>query len=147
MTENKPPEDNISEEFRNLGQNLAEVLRTAWESPERKKFQQELETGLTELGKTLKREANTFNDSPTGQRLKENVQDVREGLHTGEAQTKVRSELLSALRFFNGELEKVIEHVENRASAGTNASVEQSASEQREAHPDNGEANSGPNLS
>lgn len=148
MNENKSPEDNLSEEFRKLGQNLAEALRTAWESPERKQFQQELETGLTELSQTVKREAETFNESPTGQRFKENVQEVRGRLRTGEAQVRVRNELLAALRMFNKELEKVAEHLENRSSGSSNATREQSAPEpQRDEHPDDGETPSTTNPS
>jgi hypothetical protein len=107
MSESTPSEDNLAEEFRNLGKNLMDAFRTAWETPERKKLQQDIESGLNELGNTLKEEYDTFNESPTGQRLKADVEDVRERVRTGEAEAKVRSDLLIALRTVNDELQKV----------------------------------------
>ena len=107
MSESTPSEDNLAEEFRNLGKNLMDAFRTAWETPERKKLQQDIESGLNELGNTLKEEYDTFNESPTGQRLKADAEDMRERVRTGEAEAKVRSDLLIALRTVNDELQKV----------------------------------------
>ena len=107
MSESTPSEDNLAEEFRNLGKNLMDAFRTAWEAPERKKLQQDIESGLNELGNTLKEEYDTFNESPTGQRLKADAEDMRERVRTGEAEAKVRSDLLIALRTVNDELQKV----------------------------------------
>jgi hypothetical protein len=106
MSENEPSENDLTEEFRKLGKNLADALRTAWESPERKKFQQEIENGINELGTTLNKEFGTFMESPTGQRLKSDVQDLGEHLRTSEAQQRAREEILSALRRANIEIQQ-----------------------------------------
>jgi hypothetical protein len=120
MSENMPPENDIAEEFRNLGKNLADALRTAWESPERKKFQQEIENGINEMGATLSKEFGTFIESPTGQRLRSDMEDLGEHLRTGETQQHAREELLAALKRANIEIQ--------RATARWNASKgEQSA--------------------
>jgi hypothetical protein len=109
MSENKPPENDLAEEFRNLGKNLAEALRTAWESPERKKFQQEIENGINEMGASLSKEFGTFIEGPTGQRLRSDVEDLGERLRTGEAQQRARDELLTALRRANIEIQRATE--------------------------------------
>jgi hypothetical protein len=109
MTDQKPPEENLAEEFRNLGKNLASTLQTAWDSSERKRLQQEISTGLNELGATLNREAQKFNESETGQRFKAEAKEFEERLHTGEVQDKVRLELVNAMRTLNTELEKLIQ--------------------------------------
>lgn len=106
MTDNTKPEENLEDEFRNLGQNLVEALRTAWDSPERKKLQQEIGNGLTELNATLKKEFEDFDSSETGQRLKSDVENLRQRVRSGEAEEKVRSELLNALRIANEEIRK-----------------------------------------
>jgi hypothetical protein len=124
MSENKPPENDLAEEFRNLGKNLAEALRTAWESPERKKFQQEIENGVNEMGTTLSKEFGTFIESPTGQRLRSDVEDLGERVRTGEAQQRAREELLTALRRANIEIQRATERW--NASKG-----EQSASSEK----------------
>lgn len=114
MGESNPPEDKLAEEFRNLGKNLMDAFRTAWETPERKKLQQDIESGLNELGNTLRQEYNTFNESPTGQKLKADVEDLQERVRTGEAEAKVRSDLLVALKTVNEELQKVTDRLASR---------------------------------
>jgi len=106
MNETPKPETDIADEFRALGENLVKTLRAAWESPERKKLEQEIEAGLTELASTLKVEAATFKDSEAGQRLRSDFDDLRQRVHSGEAAEKARDELIKALRLVNAELEK-----------------------------------------
>jgi hypothetical protein len=111
MSESTPPEDKLAEEFHNLGKNLMDAFRTAWETPERQKLQQDIESGLNELGNTLRQEYNTFSESPTGQKLKADVEDLHERVRTGEAEAKVRSDLLVALKTVNEELQKVTDRL------------------------------------
>jgi hypothetical protein len=107
MSEEKPSENSIADEFRNLGENLINSVRNAWESEERKKLQQEVEEGLNQLAATLKMEVETFKESPAGQRIRSDVADLRERVRTGEAESKLREEILKALRMINAELEKI----------------------------------------
>jgi hypothetical protein len=109
MSDNPPPESNVSEELRNLGKNLLGALQAAWEAPEFKQFQQDLSHGLGELGSTVKKEVNNFNDSPAGQQFRTDVNQFGERIRTGETQEKVRGELVGALKIANSELEKVIQ--------------------------------------
>jgi succinate dehydrogenase/fumarate reductase flavoprotein subunit len=108
MSETKKNEDILADEFRNLGKNLAEVMRAAWESPERKNIQAEIETGLDDLGKSLNQEVNSFRQSPSGQRLKEDVEELNQRIRNGEVTTKARDELLAALKRANEELQNVL---------------------------------------
>jgi hypothetical protein len=117
MTDNPKPEENLEDEFRNLGQNLVEALRTAWDSPERKRLQQEIGNGLTELNATLKKEFEDFDSSETSQRLKSDVENLRQRVRSGEAETKVRSELLNALRIANEEIRKATANWKAAASS------------------------------
>ena len=104
--ENKTPNDDIGDQLNELGKNLRDALRTAWESDERRKLQQEIEVGLANLGDSLSQAAKEFTDSPTGQNLKEDVKDMHERWQTGDVGTKVRSEITEALRTVNQELQK-----------------------------------------
>jgi NTP pyrophosphatase (non-canonical NTP hydrolase) len=97
----------ILDELREMGRNLRDALQSAWDSDERKKLQQELEDGLTEVSSTLNQAARDFKDSPAGQNLKSDVADFQERLNTGEVSLKVRSEIVEALRVVNTELRKV----------------------------------------
>ena len=102
----RPEEERIINEFRQLGKNLVEMVQAAWESPERKRLQQEVEAGLDELSTTVKQEVQTFKESPTGQRLKSDFQEARQKFRTGEAQSRVREEILAALKTINAELKQ-----------------------------------------
>jgi hypothetical protein len=106
QNENKSPTDDIGDQLNELGKNLRDALRTAWESDERRKLQQEIEVGMANLGDSLSQAAKEFTDSPTGQNLKEDVKGIHERWQTGEVGTKVRSEITEALRTVNRELQK-----------------------------------------
>jgi ElaB/YqjD/DUF883 family membrane-anchored ribosome-binding protein len=106
MSQTEPRKENLSEEFRNLGENLVGLLRAVWESPERQDLQQEIESGINQLNNTVKTEMDSFSESPTGQRLKSDVQAVNEKIRSGETQEKIRDELLQALKTINDELQK-----------------------------------------
>jgi uncharacterized membrane protein YccC len=133
MTEERPPEENLTDELRRLGKNLSEALRSAWESPERRRLQQELETGLNELTDTIRSEVRAFSESPTGQRFKADVEDVRQKVRSGEAETRVREELVNALRTVNAELQKVSERWASQETGGKEG---EQAPEKHEIHPD-----------
>ncbi len=121
MTENPQPEENLTEEFRQLGRNLISALQTAWESPERKRLQQEVISGLNELGDTLRKEADVLSSSETAKKFKTNVEQIGEQIRSSEPQTKIRQELLGALRTANLELQKVIERWSEDQAASSEA--------------------------
>ena len=106
MSENPQNDESLADAFRQLGENLVQTLRTAWDTPERKKLQQEVEESLVDLSATVKNELNSFNESPTGQRLKADMEDLRERVRSGETDAQVRQEILKAIQLVNTELEK-----------------------------------------
>jgi len=101
-TETPPPENELADELKNLGQNLKGILRATWESDERRKLQQEIQNGLAEFQKAIA----SFETSPTGQKLKREAQELGDRLRTGEVESKLRGDLLTALRALNTELTK-----------------------------------------
>jgi hypothetical protein len=112
MTEQNSPErdpsnSDIADELRMLGKNLKDALKSAWESDERKKLEDEIRTGLADLGVTLNEAASDFKQGQTGQQLKEDINDFRRRARSGEVSTKVHDELINALRMANSELTKM----------------------------------------
>lgn len=106
MNDTPRDEGDLSEEFRQLGKNLVDTLRMAWDSPERKKLQNEIEAGLVDVATSLKKEANEFSASTHGQEIKEEIDDIRRRWESGETETKARQELMNAIRLANNELQK-----------------------------------------
>lgn len=125
-TQNEPSGSEIADELNALGLHLKEMLRTAWESPERKKVQQEIEVGLSELGETINSAANEFNESPAGQTLRADVEDIKERIRSGDVETKIREEILKALRMVNAELEKATHTGAEPSSEDTPKQTEES---------------------
>jgi hypothetical protein len=99
---------NLASEFHNLGENLKKIFIEAWESEERRKFQMEIEEGLSDLGDSLKQTAKEINDSETGQKVKAEAEDLRDRIQSGEVADKIHQDLLSVLKKVNAELEKAV---------------------------------------
>ncbi len=107
MTDHPTPNDNLADEFQTLGKNLVDAMRAAWESPERKRLQQELTSGLQELEKKLKTETDNFSKSPTSQQLKDDAARIGEKINNAEVTELVRQELIKTLQAANLQLEKI----------------------------------------
>lgn len=115
----------IAAEFSALGKNLKEVFQTAWESEERKKIQREIETALSEVINSLNQTATEFKESPAGQRLKTDVDDLRSRVQTGEVGSQIRAELLAVLRKVNSDLEKAASPKDEPPVSGRDAPPEE----------------------
>jgi uncharacterized protein YukE len=104
MTDEPRPGDDLADELRSLGENLRSVFQTAWDSDDRRRFQQELQKGLGELGESLSQAARDFSQSEAGRQVKEDLRDLGERLQSGEVESKVRQDLTQILRKLNEEL-------------------------------------------
>jgi len=120
MTDQTPPQDeDLGAEFRAFGEHLKEMLRAAWDRPERQKLQTEIENGLNELGASLRQASDEFTQSEVGQRVKSGVEDVRARVESGEVEQTIRKDLGKALHTVNTELQKLAEKL--RATGGDDA--------------------------
>ncbi|MGD8732598.1 MAG: hypothetical protein PVI81_03880 [Anaerolineales bacterium] len=98
----------FEKQFERLGENLRKAVEEAWQSEERKKISEDLESGIQELGDALNRTANEFVESPTGQRMQAEVDEWSRRVQEGEVAEKVESELMHVLERLNSKLEEVI---------------------------------------
>lgn len=96
----------VARELQELGRNLANILKDAWDSEERRRLQEEIRAGMSDLSSTVDKAVSEFHASPTGQRMKEDIRDFRERVRAGEVDQKIRNEILTALKRVNEELEK-----------------------------------------
>ena len=106
MTEQRP-EGDLHSELEQLGQNLKAALKTAWESEESRKLQAELKSGMAALEVGLRQAAQEVTAGETGQRLKAEVEDLGQRVKSGQVESQLRKDLLSALRTINSELQKM----------------------------------------
>ena len=119
MTEQTPPRENLSDELRRLADNINQFATTIWENPERQKIQQELEVRLNEMGQNLETAAQQFSQSPTGQQLKNELEDFNQRLTNGEIEKKVKSEVINVLDILNQHIEQAANRHQNGPGSGT----------------------------
>ncbi len=124
QTENKAPQseasqNDLADELRVLGDNIKDFLHFLWESQERKRVQKDLEAGLSNLGASLNQAAAEFQQSPTGQRVKEEFEEISERVRSGEMESTIRRDFLSALKTANIELQKAIDKMASSQKSET----------------------------
>ncbi len=126
MSEDKKTEDSLINEFQTLGENLVNTFRAAWDNPERKRLQKEIEDGLVEMRSTMMQEVDSFSESPTGQRLKSDIDDFQDWVQNSNAEDQIREELIKALNIANTELKKVADKLSAIDSATDEPTEEES---------------------
>lgn len=109
MSDPSNPSSDLFDELFALGSNLTKLARAAWDSPERRKLQGELEAALTDLTNTLNRAGMEFTVSPTGQRIYAELQSVRERIRKGGLEAAAYEETLAILQRLNTELTRAAE--------------------------------------
>ncbi len=126
MSEDKKTEDSLINEFQTLGENLVNTFRAAWDNPERKRLQKEIEDGLVEMRSTMMQEVDSFSESSTGQRLKSDIDDFQDWVQNSNAEDQIREELIKALNIANTELKKVADKLSAIDSATDGPTEEES---------------------
>ncbi len=118
MTDNNNNEygSNFSKEISDLGKNISDLFKTAWDSPQRKEVQKELESGMQEFKETVNRIAEDFSASETGKQIKSELNELKENISSGDLENEIENEILKALNKVNEELSNVINKWSSRQS-------------------------------
>src|SRR3972149_4649006 len=74
MNDEPKKSGSLRDKFRDLGENLAQALRSIWGSQERKELQKEIEEGLAAVAESVKKETESFKQRSTGQRRKSDIE-------------------------------------------------------------------------
>jgi soluble cytochrome b562 len=100
-------EADVVNDFRNLGRQFAETVRTAWYSEERKDFEIEMREGFQTFAKEVDKAFKDFRASDQAEKIKTEAQEFKSKAESGEVVEKTRSSLSKGLRWFSEELAKV----------------------------------------
>lgn len=107
--ENDPKHsESVENQFERLGENLRKAVEEAWQSEERKRLSEDVQAGIEEFADALRRTTNEFIESPTGQRMRADVDKLSRSVQEGEVADKVESELVRVLDRLNQKLEEAI---------------------------------------
>lgn len=103
------PEGDVSDALRDLGRQFAETLQAAWNSQERKEFEQEVREGVRRFGDEVNKVFTEAKESPTVKKAKEEAEEVRTRVESGEVTRKARGGLVEGLQWLSQELARLAE--------------------------------------
>ncbi len=109
MSENENPQPDVTSQFHELGEHIKSFFQSAWTSEASEKFRQEIQDGLSGLGKAVNEAVEDIKTSETGQKIKEEAEDFKTRVNTGEVEEKAREEVSKVLDFLNAEIGKLNE--------------------------------------
>ncbi len=112
MTEETRPEKNIADELNRLGKQIADTIKAAWESDDRKKLQTEITEGLQKFGEQVTEATKKAGESDTAKQLREQAEKVAAEVRESNVVEEVRQGLLTGLETLNKELGKLLERLE-----------------------------------
>jgi hypothetical protein len=116
----------VGEQFRALGETIAQALRATWEREETRQHARDLQTGLEGLVTNVEQAISDFGVSSEGQRLRAEARKAAGSARfAGEkAWEDAQPHILSALRQVNAELRKVAGRLDGAEEGDTAASTE-----------------------
>jgi hypothetical protein len=103
----KGTEADIAEELKNLGRQLADTLRTAWNSQERQKLESEIRRGVKSFADEVGKAVHEIKESPPAQRAREEASQIRTKVESGEVGHKAKSNMAQGLHWLSVELERL----------------------------------------
>lgn len=105
-TENKQPQSDLVNELNKLGENLGNLLRSAWESEERKSVEREISAGLEQMSKKLGDAAEQMKTDSHVHEAKRKVKDAWETARGPQIVTELRQGVLETIKRINDDLAK-----------------------------------------
>ena len=103
------PASDVSDALRDLGRQFAETIESAWNSQERKEFEQEVREGVRRFGDEVNKVFTEAKESAAAKKVKEEASEVKTKVETGELSRKARSGLVEGLQWLSQELARLAE--------------------------------------
>ena len=98
---------NIVDELQNLGKQVADTLRTAWESEQRHKVEGEVREGMKSFANEIDKVLSQVRESTTAKKIKEEAIEVKIKVESSEISGKARGGIVQGLKWLSVELGKL----------------------------------------
>lgn len=95
---------NLAAELNRLGENLGKLLKSTWESDERKSVERELRTGLEQLSKQINSAVEQTRADPHMKKAKETVKEAWQTAHGPQVLSEMHLGLIDSLKRLNDEI-------------------------------------------
>lgn len=104
----------VGQQFKALGESLAQAFRSAWENEENRQHLQSMQRGLESMVDDIGRVINEASASPEAQKARAEAEKAVESARVagGKALEDAKPHFLSAMRQVDAELQKLITHLE-----------------------------------
>jgi hypothetical protein len=97
-------------EFKNLGKQFGETLRTAWKSEERVRFETEVREGVRGFATEVDKAFTDLKESDVGSKARKEAGEVKSKVEASEVTDQARAGFAQGLHWFSLELEKLSDH-------------------------------------
>ena len=113
----------ITDELAKLGKQMADAIKAAWESDDRKKLQTEIVDGLQKFGDEVTEALDKAGQSDTAKDLRVKADKVAADMRESGVVEDVRKGIISGLDAINKELGKLVEKLEPKATPADEAAA------------------------
>lgn len=121
MTDQETSERSVADEMALLGRQVADAVKSAWESDERKRLQADLAEGVERFGQEVKSAADRFGESETAAELRSRGEKAIEEIRESELVDQIRKGLLQGLDVLNRELGQLLEKLDARKTTAADS--------------------------
>jgi hypothetical protein len=119
----------ITEELGKLGKQMADAIKAAWESEDRRKLQAEILDGLQKFGDEVTVALDKAGQSDTAKDLRVKAEKVVVDVRASAVADDVRKGIISGLDVLNAEMSKLVEKLEPKPAPADEVPVEPEAPE------------------
>jgi hypothetical protein len=99
-------QSDVVDEFKEMGRQFGETLRSAWYSEERVRFEKEVREGVQSFTKEVNKAFGEVRESDAAAKAKKEAGEVKAKINQSEATEKAKEGLAQGLHWFSQELEK-----------------------------------------
>lgn len=103
----KGPQPDVSDALRDLGRQFAETIQNAWNSQERREFEEEVRDGVRRFGDEVNKVFTEAKESPAAKKVQEEATEVKTRVESGEFSRKARGGLVEGLQWLSQELARL----------------------------------------
>jgi hypothetical protein len=111
----------ITDELSKLGKQMADAIKAAWESDDRKKLQTEIVEGLQKFGDEVTEALDKAGQTDTAKELRVKAEKVTVDVRESGVVEEVRRGIISGLDVINKELGKLVEKLETKTQPADEA--------------------------
>ena len=112
MSYNKPEQNNIVEELKELGRQLTATVRVVAGSDQVRSLGHELKDGLREAAQNVEEAWEKVRDHDEVQKLQSKAADVAGSFKSGQAQQEIREEVTDAIHALNLRLSQLLQRLQ-----------------------------------